>query len=140
MIGHLFSLLLFSARPLGLQEMADQLGVTKAAVSIRIRMLEGMGLCVKTSRVGDRRDYYQLAEDAGLATIRRSLATMRKISLFLENLLSEFPVTFPEEQREACQTAKQRLTEMKALYDLFLERLEGLDEEWEKRRKSLREG
>jgi DNA-binding transcriptional regulator GbsR (MarR family) len=135
--GHLFSLLLFSKKPLGLQEMADQLGVTKAAVSIRIRALERMGLCVKVPRVGDRRDYYQLAENAGLVSIRISLAALRQISSFLENILANFPTDYPEEQRETFETAKRRLIEMKALHDLVLERLDGLDEEWERRKKSL---
>lgn len=138
--GHLFSLLLFSEKPLSLQEMADQLGVTKAAVSIRIRALERMGLCVKVSRIGDRRDYYQLAEDAGLVSIRISLAAMRQTTSFLEEILADFPTAYPEEQRETFETAKRRLVEMKALHDLFLERLDGLDEEWEKRKKSLWRG
>lgn len=112
--------------------MADQLGVTKAAVSIRIRALERMGLCVKVSRIGDRRDYYQLAEDAGLVSIRISLAAMRQTTSFLEEILADFPTAYPEEQRETFETAKRRLVEMKALHDLFLERLDGLDEEWEK--------
>lgn len=140
MNGHLFSLLLFSEKPLSLQEMADQLGVTKAAVSIRIRALERMGLCVKVSRIGDRRDYYQLAEDAGLVSIRISLAAMRQTTSFLEEILADFPTAYPEEQRETFETAKRRLVEMKALHDLFLERLDGLDEEWEKRKKSLWRG
>jgi DNA-binding transcriptional regulator GbsR (MarR family) len=131
---------LFSEKPLSLQEMADQLGVTKAAVSIRIRALERMGLCVKVSRIGDRRDYYQLAEDAGLVSIRISLAAMRQTTSFLEEILADFPTAYPEEQRETFETAKRRLVEMKALHDLFLERLDGLDEEWEKRKKSLWRG
>ncbi len=135
--GHLFSLLLFSEKPLGLQEMADELGVTKAAVSVRIRALERLGLCEKVSRLGDRRDFYQLAEDAGLVSIRISLAALRHISSFLEDLLADFPTDYPEEERAAFETAKRRLVEMKALHDLCLERLDGLDEEWEKRKKSL---
>ncbi|MGB0088451.1 MAG: MarR family transcriptional regulator [Planifilum fulgidum] len=133
----MFSLLLFSEKPLGLQEMADELGVTKAAVSVRIRALERLGLCEKVSRLGDRRDFYQLAEDAGLVSIRISLAALRHISSFLEDLLADFPTDYPEEERAAFETAKRRLVEMKALHDLCLERLDGLDEEWEKRKKSL---
>ncbi|UZM97910.1 HTH domain-containing protein [Lysinibacillus sp. MHQ-1] len=38
---------MFSSKPLSLQEMANQLEVTKAAVSIRIRDLEASGLSVK---------------------------------------------------------------------------------------------
>ncbi|MFS8513928.1 MAG: MarR family transcriptional regulator, partial [Planifilum fulgidum] len=115
--GHLFSLLLFSEKPLGLQEMADELGVTKAAVSVRIRALERLGLCEKVSRLGDRRDFYQLAEDAGLVSIRISLAALRHISSFLEDLLADFPTDYPEEERAAFETAKRRLVEMKALHD-----------------------
>jgi len=135
--GHLISLLLFSDKPLSLQEMADRLGVTKAAVSIRIRALERMGLCEKISRPGDRRSYYQLVEDPGLVSIRISLAAMRRFSSFLENLLANFPTGYPEELKASYEMARRRLKEMKALHDLFLERLDGLDEEWEKRKKSL---
>src|SRR5690606_31017755 len=115
----------------------DELGVTKAAVSVRIRALERLGPCGKVSRLGDRRASYQLAADAGLVSIRISLAALRHISPFLDDLLADFPTDYREEERAAFETAKRRLVEMKALHDLCLERLDGLDEEWEKRKKSL---
>ncbi|UUZ95943.1 hypothetical protein LJK87_17135 [Paenibacillus sp. P25] len=52
LVGRIFALLLFAPEPLSLQDMADQLGVTKAAVSVQVRALEKHSMCQKLPTSG----------------------------------------------------------------------------------------
>ncbi len=136
LVGQLFALLMFSTQPLSLQEMAEQLGVTKAAVSQRIRILEEQGMCYKTSKPSDRKDYYQLAENIDWVMIEHGLTNLQRLSGFLKEVLAEWPTDLSGET-EKNQMIKYRLMKIKLLCELLFERLEGLDEEWEKRKRQL---
>jgi DNA-binding transcriptional regulator GbsR (MarR family) len=50
-----------------LDGMAEELGLSKAAVSIATRQLEGLGVLQRINKPGDRRSYYRMAEHLGLA-------------------------------------------------------------------------
>lgn len=57
--GHIYGVLYFADRPLGLEEIAGELGVSKATVSINVRVLEGFKCVRKVWQKGSRRDYYE---------------------------------------------------------------------------------
>jgi DNA-binding MarR family transcriptional regulator len=61
--GRLFGLLLLSAGPCSLDEMAEILGVSKASVSTEARRLLERAIVLRLSVEGDRRDYYEIAPD-----------------------------------------------------------------------------
>jgi DNA-binding transcriptional regulator GbsR (MarR family) len=50
-----------------LDEIGEELGLSKAAVSIAARQLEGMGLLRRSWRPGDRRNYYRTADNIAAA-------------------------------------------------------------------------
>jgi len=50
-----------AGRKLSLDEIAEMVGVSKASVSTDARRMEAKGFLVRTSRPGDRRDYYGIA-------------------------------------------------------------------------------
>ncbi|MDQ0174882.1 GbsR/MarR family transcriptional regulator [Bacillus chungangensis] len=137
--GRLFSLLLFSPKPLSLQEMADQLGVTKAAVSIRIRELEKSGLSMKISRISDRRDYYQVANNFSLVLMKTFLAKMNQFLSCTQRILQDWPKesSISEDQIETYHVSKKRLEDFRLIYELFFQRLAGIDKEWELKRKKF---
>ncbi len=56
--GQIYALLFISDEPLSLDDIADQLGVSKSNVSINIRMLEEYDLVRKVWIKGSRKDYY----------------------------------------------------------------------------------
>lgn len=58
-IGHIYGALYFAERPMGLQEIAGELGVSKATVSINVRVLESSKCVRKVWQKGSRRDYYE---------------------------------------------------------------------------------
>ena len=77
-LGQLYSLLYLSPRPLCLDEIVEELGVSKASVSTTVRQLE-RGKAVKRVWIrGDRRDFYEAETDFQLVLKQGVLATLRK--------------------------------------------------------------
>ncbi|MCZ8511294.1 MarR family transcriptional regulator [Paenibacillus filicis] len=139
LVGRIFSQLLFAPEPLSLQEMADQLNVTKAAISVQVRTLEKHCMCHKLPTANDRRDYYHIADDFSATVIRTTVHKMKAIQLHILHMLDLFKRIPPagQEEQAAYDAAKLRFLEMKALYELILSRMEGLEEEWGRKREQL---
>ena len=79
-MGAIFGVLYLSPAPLSLDEIVQQTGLTKGAVSTEIRALARMGLVHRSSRLGDRKDYYEAETDFYAAI--RSLLKERQNSEF----------------------------------------------------------
>ncbi|MFZ5909818.1 MAG: GbsR/MarR family transcriptional regulator [Chloroflexota bacterium] len=62
-MGAIFAALYISPRPLSLDELVRQGGLTKGAVSTNVRALARMGLVRPSTRLGDRKDYYEAETD-----------------------------------------------------------------------------
>jgi DNA-binding transcriptional regulator GbsR (MarR family) len=71
-MGAIFGFLYLSSTPLSLDEIVEATGLTKGAISTEIRALARMGLVHRSSRLGDRKDYYE-AESDFYAAIRSIL-------------------------------------------------------------------
>jgi DNA-binding transcriptional regulator GbsR (MarR family) len=79
-MGAIFGVLYLSPRPLSLDEIVLETGLTKGAISTEIRALARMGLVHRSSRLGDRKDYYEAESDFYAAI--RSLLKERQNSEF----------------------------------------------------------
>jgi len=77
--GRLFAALLMSEEPRSLDDLATDLGVSKASVSTDARRLLDRGVVERRMIQGDRRDYYQLAPDFFTAVIRHRLERWGRI-------------------------------------------------------------
>lgn len=71
-MGAIFGVLYLSPTPLSLDEIVGETGLTKGAISTEIRALARMGLVHRSSRLGDRKDYYE-AESNFYAAIKSIL-------------------------------------------------------------------
>jgi DNA-binding transcriptional regulator GbsR (MarR family) len=79
-MGAIFAVLYLSPNPLTLNEIVEATGLTKGAISTEVRTLARMGLVHRSSKLADRRDYYE-AEDDFYKSIR-SLLKERQNSEF----------------------------------------------------------
>ena len=77
--GRILGLLLLTPGDSSLDDLADTLQVSKASVSTNARLLESWGIVDRTSRPGDRRDYYRIADDAQGRMLERRLNRMRQL-------------------------------------------------------------
>jgi DNA-binding transcriptional regulator GbsR (MarR family) len=62
-MGAIFAVLYLSPAPLPLDEIVAQTGLTKGAVSTEVRALARLGLVHRSSRLADRKDYYEAETD-----------------------------------------------------------------------------
>jgi DNA-binding transcriptional regulator GbsR (MarR family) len=62
-MGAIFAVLYLSPTPLALDEIVQETGLTKGAISTEIRALARMGLVHRSSKLGDRKDYYKAESD-----------------------------------------------------------------------------
>jgi DNA-binding transcriptional regulator GbsR (MarR family) len=62
-MGAIFAVLYLSPTSLSLDEIVRETGLTKGAVSTEVRTLARMGLVHRSSKLGDRKDYYEAETD-----------------------------------------------------------------------------
>lgn len=75
--GRIFGLLLISAEPMSLDQIAERLRVSRASVSVDARRLANMGMIEQSALPGDRRKYYRISEDAFARAMRMRLQSIR---------------------------------------------------------------
>lgn len=62
-MGAIYGAIYLSPEPLSLDEIVEQVSVTKGAVSTNVRQLERLGMVHKHIQVGERKDYYSAETD-----------------------------------------------------------------------------
>lgn len=78
--GRIFALLLLSEEPRSLDQLSDDLGISKASASTNARLLARFGLVEPVSRPGSRRDYYRTAGDLFERSMARWLDRWREFT------------------------------------------------------------
>lgn len=76
-VGQILACVYLSEGDCSLDDLAGELELSKAAVSIAARQLEGLGLLERVWKKGDRRNYYRTVEHLGLALQQGLLSTVR---------------------------------------------------------------
>jgi DNA-binding transcriptional regulator GbsR (MarR family) len=115
--GRIFGLLLITPAECSLDDMAETLGVSKASISTDARRLEQLGIVVRTSRPGDRRDYYSIGRNALRQSLEHRIRSMRQFQELLRDARS-----LPD----ATDEVRDRLDEWDAWYESALELVETL--------------
>jgi DNA-binding transcriptional regulator GbsR (MarR family) len=62
-MGAIYGAIYLSPQPLSLDELVDQVGVTKGAISTNVRLLERLGMVHRKIQMGERKDYYTAETD-----------------------------------------------------------------------------
>jgi DNA-binding MarR family transcriptional regulator len=126
--GRLFGRLLLSAAPRSLDDLAAELGVSKASVSTDARRLLDRGIAERTRRPGDRRDYYHLAPDFFGQLVRRRVERWEAIHDLVVDLRATMgvaPGAAPAPEVAA------RLAYLDDVHTLVVERVRQALDEWE---------
>src|SRR5437879_4731107 len=122
--GQLFALLYLSAKPLCLDDIARELGVSKASVSTTVRQLEQWAAVRRVWVKGDRKDYYEAETDFGtmlrhglLMTFRKKLETAGAQIGHVEDSLKRAMEKVDDGQRQEMQIVADRLQRAKVFHD-----------------------
>jgi DNA-binding transcriptional regulator GbsR (MarR family) len=90
--GRILGLLLVSEDALSLDELAAELGVSKASVSTNARLLEQRGVLERISRPADRRDYYRVPPDLFTHTMAQRLARWERFYTAIAAARTDLPI------------------------------------------------
>ena len=120
--GRIFALLLMSERPYSLDELADELQVSKASVSTNARMLESLGFIERVSSLGDRRDFYRVEHDPWERMLRVAQTRWRDMIAVFAEAQAKLP-----EEREA---GRRRMGAAERFHRLLLDGSEQLILDW----------
>ncbi len=106
--GQLFALLYLSSKPLCLDEIAKELGVSKASVSGTVRQLERWAAVKRVWVKGDRKDYYEAETDFGSMFRQGLLVTFRKKLEIANVQLGHVESALRKAVEEAAKTSARR--------------------------------
>ena len=123
--GRLFALLLLSDEPRSLDELASQLGVSKASVSTDARRLLERGIVERSSPAGDRRDYYELTPDFFAQVIRSRVARWRRLHGLVSGMRDASSGLSP--------AVRDRFASIDEIHSFVVERVDAALADWERR-------
>lgn len=84
-LGRMYGLLLLSNEPhLSLEQIAQELNVSKASASTMARQLQAMTMIEKSTVPGDRRDYYRAADAGHIKTVQMKLNAALSLSSLIQ--------------------------------------------------------
>jgi DNA-binding transcriptional regulator GbsR (MarR family) len=119
--GRIFGFLLVQPAACSLEDLASALGVSKASISTDTRRLEQLGLLERTSRPGDRRDYYIISQHVLPRSLDVRLERMRRFQELLDEARS-LPLRSP--------TVRDRLDNLVAAHTDMIDAVAELQQRW----------
>ena len=131
--GRIVGLLLFNQKPLSLDNIANDLHVTKGSVSTVARQLEEGGLIKKVWIKGDRKDYYEIVPDVFSTSSEHNLKLLKDNLLIAQkyiNFLSKMLDSASHEITQELGVYLDRITEMNEFYTLLVDMFEKFITEW----------
>jgi DNA-binding transcriptional regulator GbsR (MarR family) len=129
--GRLMGFLLLKQGPYTLDELADELQISKTSASTNARLLEQYGVIERVTRTGDRRDFYQLSDDHWEKMFDIAMKRMQRFHDVLDKTIESLPAT--EEY------GRRRLVEAQRFHAFILEHLDERIEQWRHVRASAEE-
>lgn len=120
-MGAIFAVLYLSPSPQSLDELVEQTGLTKGAISTNVRTLARMGLVRASAKLGDRKDYYEAETDFYKAI--RAILKERQNSEFdlairsVRDTLEKLEATTSPEDEAERQFLLERLRALQSFFD-----------------------
>jgi len=131
--GRIVGLLLFNQGSLSLDDIANELHVTKGSVSTVARQLEEVGLIRKVWVKGDRKDYYEIVSDVFSTTSEHNLKLLKDNQLIAQkymNILTRMLDSVENESNQELEIYLDRMTEMNEFYSMLVDMFERFITEW----------
>ncbi|RLP55929.1 MAG: MarR family transcriptional regulator [Ketobacter sp.] len=96
--GQILGLLLIETGPFSFSEIAERLEVSRGSVSTNTRLLENLGVIERIAKMGDRCDYFQLANDPYVKLLHGASQRMEKSITVVREAITDFPQDWKQSQ------------------------------------------
>lgn len=123
--GKILGLLLIETGPFSFSEIAERLGVSRGSVSTNTRLLESLRVIDRVSKMGERGDYFQLAQDPYAKLLQGVLQRMEKSIAILQETRSALPSSWEKSQ--------SRLFDLENFYAEYLKSTTSLIQQLQKK-------
>ncbi len=133
LMGRVVALLIYSTEPLSLDEIAQNLEMSKGPISQITRRLSEKHLIRKIWKPGSRKDYYEIMPELFENAFKNNFALIKnntKIARQLRTMVEQA-------EGEDLEILHQRLTEMERFYMLMEKHFQNFLDEWVAERKVL---
>ena len=120
--GRIMGFLLLHQGPYTLDELAEELQISKTSASTNARLLEQHGIIERVEKAGDRRDFYLLGENHW----ERMFDVIRKRMQRFQSVLDETIEALPANETYG----RRRLREAQRFHAFVLDAIETRIEEW----------
>ena len=128
--GRMLGFFIMTGGPHSFSEVAKHLKVSRASISTTSRILESFGAIERTSRAGDRQDYFRVASDPFTRMLEISLMRIQRA----EQLATRTLAKLPEKERES----RARLQEMLEFHGIARKSTQDVIKEWSSRKRGSR--
>lgn len=109
--GRVLGLLIFDGAELTFGQIAETLKVSRGSISSSVRLLEDRGLIKRAARLGQRQDYFMLADDPYTKLLERTRAQTDAARREIEAIARRTPAH--------AEGARDRVTAFAAFYGLI---------------------
>jgi len=120
--GRMFGYFVIEGGTHSFSELAEKLQVSRGSVSTNARILESLGVIERTTRPGDRQDYFRLADDPYAKLLEGYVTRMRRI----EKLAAKTREGLPGKSKGA----RARLQDMLRFYGIATKNTEDVLAKW----------
>ncbi len=133
LMGRVVALLIFSEKPLSLDEITQQLEMSKGPISQITRRLIDHHLIRKVWTPGTRKDYYEIEPEIFGNAFRNNLQLIKRNTEIAATLKEQVLAT----NEEKLNTLHKRLIEMETFYRLMEEHFRNFLDAWQTERAKL---
>lgn len=123
-VARVHALLIASEEPLGLEEIADKLQISRGNASMSLKELRGWGVVKKVTLSGDRRDYFATEQDAWTMLFRiMSQRKSREFDPALESVRIALQAASPTKMSAQVRARLEQMESILTSLDVVLSRL-----------------
>ncbi len=115
--GRVMGMLIFDGKDYSFSEIAEELDISRGSVSSSVSLLTAMGVIERTSKPGDRQDYFKLSDDPYTTFFNRALKRAEKAHQSIQQTRQSVPADKKEIRR--------RLKEYEKFYTTLMQALDG---------------
>lgn len=133
LIGHIIALLIFSTKPVSLEEISKQLNRSKGPISQLTGRLREKRLIRRVWQPTSRKDFYEIEPEVFENAFRNSIELNRNNIKIAEHFLSEIETR----KIEGLDILETRLIEMSAFYKIMDKHYKNFLDEWSTERKKI---
>ncbi|MHB2149126.1 GbsR/MarR family transcriptional regulator [Calditrichota bacterium LG25] len=133
LMGFVVALLIFSPEPLSLDEITEQLGMSKGPISQITRRLLDHNLIRRVWKPGERKNYFEIQPEIFGSAFRNNFELIKNNLRIARQLKKEVEAA----NDPSLQTLHVRLKEMETFYDLMCRHFQSFLEEWKKEREKI---